>query len=496
MPRILLSPVKGQVLEPLDPANRLAIAAAREALKVKAPGAKYARNHYSKFNVKCRACGDRQWYKPSGCRACGESLGDYPPGSWDGYKHFMTPTGQFPAGFYAMLPAIWGEDYGPITAAYNPDPPHVKAKPVLKLNGAELRDYQVAGLLEALRHKRGILKQATNAGKTELALAFMKTLQALGPALWLTHSLDLSAQTRKRIEDRTGMTVSFCTRGQLDLSGQVVVSSVQTLHSKLKKGSCAPLKAWLQKVPVVVLDECHFGSADTWLEVLQLCTSAWYRIGLSGTPFTDDPVRNRKLVGATGPVLARVDNAALIDAEVSAVPTVVTLPFKHGEYLSYVDAMDNGVVENLERNTLIARTVAKLERGNPGLILVSRIEHGNRLCQALQNQGLKTLFVNGKTKLADRGLSIASMREHSMDCLVATNIFDLGIDVPELEYIVMASPTRSSVRVLQRVGRVLRRSESKTTARVYVVEDSGDSFIGPTATRMVKILSREGFVVI
>lgn len=414
--------------------------------------------------------------------------------TWDGYTHFITPKGRFLSGLLSLVTRFCADEEVELVVV-NPDNTIVP-RADFNLRNIEMRDYQQLAVEKALKAKRGILHLATNAGKTEIAIALINSLKSKGQTLWLTHSLDLAAQTAKRFAARTGLSVSMTFRGEYDTSGDVVISTVQTLSKGLGKPGFEAVTAWLESVPIVVLDETHLGSADTWIKIVAGCKKATYRFGLSGTPFTDDKIRNRKLIGITGPTIHRVGNQELIDAEVSAVPIVFTIPFQHKEYLDYQTAVSVGVTNNVERNKQIINVLRKAESKTRGMVLVQYLTHGRNLEQLCLEAGIKAKFVSGSDSLEKRTELIESLKENKLNFLVATNIFDLGIDIPELDWVFLASPTKSVVRVLQRIGRVLRRSDSKDTALVYMFTDEGDFFLKSASHKMLRIVKAEGFEII
>lgn len=414
--------------------------------------------------------------------------------TWDGYTHFITPKGRFLSGLLELVTETCNGLGVGVEVINTPQGLDYDAN--LCMRGIELRDYQQVAVVKALEAKRGILHLATNAGKTEIATAVINSLKGAGQALWLTHSLDLAAQTANRIKSRLDLSVSMTFRGKYDLTGEVVISTVQTLSRYVGKAEHAEVNCWLEEVPTVILDECHLGSADTWVKVISCCKKAHFRFGLSGTPFTDDKIRNRKLIGITGPVVHQVGNQELIEAKVSAVPTVVTIRFAHKEYLDYQLALSQGVVNNADRNKLALKVLSKMEANTRGMVLVQYISHGKNLENLCKESGVDARFVSGSDSLEKRTELIDSLKAGEVKFLIATNIFDLGIDIPELDWVFLASPTKSVVRVLQRIGRVLRRSDSKDTAIVYMFTDEGDFFLKSASRKMLRIVKAEGFEII
>jgi superfamily II DNA or RNA helicase len=417
------------------------------------------------------------------------------PSGWDGYIQFITSGGRFLTGLLPLVSRLLEEMGEEASIKYPDQPPDAQKGAKFELNGVTLRDYQVEAVKTALGARRGILEMATNAGKTEVAISIMANLVKYGQILWLTHSLTLNEQTISRILGRVGLRVSKCRMGNADLSGEIVVSNVQTLNSVLKKDR-GPLSVWLGDIASVILDECHLGSAASWVNILTRCESAQFRFGLSGTPYTDDKVRNRELVGITGETIYKVGNQYLINKDVSCVPIVMSIPFSHKEYLSYAVAIDKGIDHNNNRNSLIINTLSRLENGRPGLVLVQHISQGKELLRIAKSMKKNAVFVRGANTLSERSQAIKCLRENTLDFVIATTIFDLGVDIPELSWLFLASPTKSTVRILQRIGRVLRKADGKDEAMVYYVDDDGDYFLRSAAKKMHSVIKKEGFEIV
>lgn len=410
-------------------------------------------------------------------------MSSYKQGIWDGYIRFISAYGSFLTGLLPHIKKIY-----PLIEIY-PDS-YLQSIPEDKidysLKGIELREYQKEAVRVALKEKRGVIKSPAGSGKTEIACCIVKNIckQSNNKVLWVTHTKDLVLQTAKRFSTRTDLKVSVCSEGNIDFSGDIVVSTIQTLYKH--RGEQKDILASLSGV---IFDECHLGTAQTWVDILKLCKGAWYRIGLSATPFTDDPVRNRELEGILGSVIYTPDKEELKRLGYIVDTEVIGTFFQHKKsYMSYPDAMEYGVVTNQARNNLIVETILNKPCG---LILVNYIRHGEILKGLLEDRGVKVKFLCGEISADERERAVDSLKKGEYHCLIATSIFDFGVDIPQIKWVFLASPSKSSVRILQRIGRGARKSKDKLVSEVFVILDGGDKYLRSSATKFVNVVEKE-----
>ena len=214
----------------------------------------------------------------------------------------------------------------------------------------------------------------------------------------------------------------------------------------------------------VVVHNCHHVAADTWYELVRRC-NAFYRFGLSGTPLKRSDGGDMKLIGATGGVVFQIRNKELIERGISVRPHItwikVTQPLL-AKGIKYPEAYRLGIVENVWRNTVVARATAeRVERGLNVLILVTELKHGRILDEKLWNftpgSFIPHQFLSGQEASEVRTKAFDDFRRGDLRVLIATSIMNEGIDMPNIDALVLAAGGKSSIRTLQRVGRGLRK---------------------------------------
>ncbi len=263
--------------------------------------------------------------------------------------------------------------------------------------------------------------------------------------------------------------------------------------------------ALLAEFDVVHFDECHHVPAPTFFQVAQ-AIPARYRFGYSATP-DKDVGTELKLVGATGPAIYEETSAELIEGGYAVAPEIFMLEYdsdsalvkelqereetrilpwqpsraalkeereakteeerkaKHawGEYR-------DGVVDNSRRNKLIQEAALDLRRlGHAILVLVDRLEHGRHLERIIEG----SQFLHGTDPTAKRKRGLKRLAEGSLPIVIATSIFDEGVDVPTISCLINARGGLAAHRAIQAVGRGMRIAEGKDR---LIVVDFHDAF--------------------
>jgi len=415
---------------------------------------------------------------------------------WDGrYSFYNAYSKKFPTGLIPILPEKLQRLLLIVDARKKP-----KAKfedPTLI--GIELRDYQVKAIQDAVAKERCILTAPTNAGKTECGASIMKVLRPL-KVLWLTHRGNLMYQTRDRLAERLDEDIGVIHRDTFDTK-RVTVGMVQTIYHRLRSKKMDVRKFfgnWLSHdVDVLMIDECHHQSAGSWKNVAKKC-NAYYRIGLSATPLMREEIQNLWLVGLTGDEIKTVRNIDLIRRGISARPRIVRIKnwsMKFVQQSNYRLSYRFGIEENNDRNKTIAGLIRIHKgRGEPILVLINTIKHGKEI---LKRAPEGTIFLHGILDLDYRDEILNKFKQGEVPCIIATPIFDEGVDVPIVRAMVLGGAGASHLRLLQRVGRVMRKNPTgDNVVTVYDFEDQGDKYLSGHSTYRLQLYRKEGFDVI
>ena len=418
-----------------------------------------------------------------------------PDGSraWDGRRRLLLePESIFPAGLLDRVRAAMEEAGCPPEIADLTDyPPPLRDAPVLfDIPGeGKLRDYQLEGIARALERRRGILKIATGGGKTVLAAGLISQLGR--PSVILVESIDLLRQTVAVLERHLRQPVGVIGDGRW-VEAEFTVASVGTLAARLAGQG----KAFLRSRQLVIYDEVHHGASDTSFKVLMACPAAW-RIGLSATPTGRSDGADLKTTGALGPVIFEVCPRELVAAGVLVRPVVEFVPVDEPLLpcaIDYQTAYRLGIVENQQRHRLAAARVKQyLDAGLHVLVLVRQIDHGRALLAALHDVGVTAEFVFGAEHgTEERGAALDRLRDGRLRCLVASEIFDEGVDAPAIDALVLAGGGKSEIRTIQRLGRGMRGGKRSPVLHVCDFADMTDPRLARHALQRLRTYRRQG----
>ena len=401
----------------------------------------------------------------------------YQAGRWDGRCHlYREVTSTFPTGLLGLLKTRLTVQANDVRTRVEPIP----------ADTSWLRDYQAEIVDKCLAAGRGIVHAATGAGKTEAMIAL--TVRVPGRWLILVHKKDLLHQTADRFELRTREACGRCGDGEWSPQ-RVTVATVQTLHRRAKEAATIAL---LKEADGVISDECHQASSDTYREVMNRCENAYWRFGFSGTPLDRSDMKDLILIGSTGGVVARVDAQSLVSRGLLAQPEISMVPLKQVTTGStWMEVYRTGVTECGPRNALLARLAAGGRK--PCLLFVREIAHGHALERAVRSLGVRTEFVWGKAPSSERQAAIKRLVRGDVDVLVTSAIFDEGVDIPEVEAVVVGSGGRSVIKTLQRLGRGMRVTGTKATMDLTDVLDQGHPWLRSQARARQKAYESHGF---
>lgn len=437
---------------------------------------------------------------------------------WDGkVRVYNQEKAVFPTG---MLPQVVNE----LGAGIDEIEDRRIIKP-LRLNphSVNLRPYQKEAAYNSLINDlygmwwpRGVIMQATGGGKTETAVAMIQIAQV--PTLFLVNRSGLVKQAKDRFES-FGLHAGTIEEGRMDLSKQVTIATIQSLmyharkinrktetkvrtdeeiailHVRAKERG-KKIKAFLLGIEQFFVDEAHFIAASTeskgnlFVRALDLMPNAYMRWGLTATPFMREEYHNWLLSGTTGELLYEITNRDLIDMGylAEADVTMYTVPKIEGVPNSWPDCYDLGIVLNRKRNLQIVKDIK--DQPGPTLVLVKSLAHGTILSK---KAGVP--FVQGNSKALTRNAYIEQFRNGQLNALIASSIWDEGVDIPEIKTLILAAGGKGKIKNLQRLGRGLRLSDGKTRVNVIDFYDHNTRWLKAHSKEREKLWESQGFTV-
>lgn len=254
----------------------------------------------------------------------------------------------------------------------------------------------------------------------------------------------------------------------------------------------------LQSAVFICQDECQHLTSDTFYKVITSCNNALVTVGLSGSLNPDDELLQRRVHAAFGRVTFRRRLEDNIKQGVSVPPIIHMLTVADPVVLDkdYLTVYDKGIVHNDIRNNLIADIIEKkaYPSGRVSLIIVNQIEHGEIIKEMLEKRNVPVVFINGTTDDDTRKKEIQKMRESKNRVVIATSIFDEGIDVKSIKVLVMAAAGKSYRTTIQRIGRSVRLGNF-SDAHVFDFYDEQHFFLQRQSKERTSIYLNQGLEV-
>jgi len=390
----------------------------------------------------------------------------------DGKKHLLNwRESRFPSGLLPYVVSELEKSGFACSVRYDKScvPKSLPQRPKkTMLQGVELWDFQLEAVRRMLARRRGIVQLPTGSGKTEVAAAVVKALSE-EEVLFLVHRKDLLYQTRERLSYRLGEPVGVIGDSEWEDQYRVTVATVQTLWSRNQRPKAFEI---LKRVGVVIADECHHATSKSWYALLVCCTAP-YRFALSATPLLRDDLASAQLIGVTGPLIMRVSTSWLIEQGYLAKPKVRFLTFKapelvvkgkkQGAYAKKGGIEELGIVQCKEHHdATVWATLDYVEKGLRTLVLVRRLTHGRELQKRLEDAlACEVPFLHGEVSISERSTHKQKFLDGKYKVLIATTIYDEGVDIPNIQAEVLAAGGKSPIRAIQRVGRGLRLVDGK-----------------------------------
>lgn len=356
-----------------------------------------------------------------------------------------------------------------------------------------LRDYQLETIRRLVSGKRGIAHLATNSGKTVIIAALCKIIN--GGSIVLTHKKELLYQTSEVIHKLTGLSIGLVGDGHFDLDQHITVAMVQTLAHQLDSDIFINHK---DTFTTLIIDECHHTSSRTMMDVV-MHIDAPYRFGFSGTPLKYKALPDLQLTAATGPVLIRVDNELLIQEGYSAKPEILLYEIENDTEFkksNYSESYDGMIVNNSKRNDKIVQLATNYFMKNQViLILVEQLEHQTNIYKGLIRMvgSSNVTSMNGSQSMEFRKSEISNMRSGKSHIYIATEILGEGVDIPAIDVLMLASGGKSHIRLLQRVGRGMRKKGGDNKLVVIDFIDHGNKYLERHSKARINIYNQEGF---
>lgn len=339
----------------------------------------------------------------------------------------------------------------------------------------ELRDYQLESFAHAVRTKRALFVSPTASGKSLMIFLTSMKLYDPGkktliivPTTSLVHQM--ASDFGDYIQKDPDLFVHRILSGaDKDTKHPIVISTWQSIY-KLPK-------AWFSKFNVVIGDEAHLFKAKSLTDIMGKLTDCPYKFGFTGTL---DGTETHKLVleGLFGPVKKVTTTAELISNNTLSKFRIKAIVLNYSDDIrksiksaTYQDEV-GFLSSHIPRHNFIVKLALSL-KGNT-LILFKNIDHGKVLNSMLEQHGTtrKLYYVDGGVKgeiREDVRKEIESLQDGIITASLGT--FSTGINIKNLHNVIFTCPSKSRVKVLQSIGRGLRKSQHKEVFTLFDIAD-------------------------
>jgi len=362
----------------------------------------------------------------------------------------------------------------------------------------QARDYQVDAIFQAIKYQRRLILSPTASGKSMMIYGLIRWhMRYDRQILLIVPTTSLVEQMYKDFEEYGWQASTYCHKiyggkDRYDQTKPVVISTWQSIHKESRE--------WFDRFDVVIGDEAHNFQAKSLTNILTKMHQCKHRIGFTGT-LSGAKTHQLVLEGLFGKVNKVTKTSDLQRAGYLSKLRIKVIVLRHAsqKFENFQEEMDY-IVEHDQRNRFI-KNLAKDLPGNT-LILFNLVEkHGDPLFELINSSitDRPVHYVTGEVDVEERE-RIRELTETTERSLIVASYgtFSTGINIKNLHNVIFASPSKSKIRNLQSIGRVLRKGENKTTATLYDIADdiSGNHYRNYTLNHMIeriKIYNEEDF---
>lgn len=432
---------------------------------------------------------------------------------WDGFKKLLTPTLQFATGLLERVKSFYKEA-GKEIEIIDKRPTKSVGKSIdimsnLKKLDKEPYGYQMEILDVIDKYDRGIIKVATGGGKSLIAALIAAKLGK--KTIIYVIGKDLLYQFHDFFSSIFNEPIGIIGDGQCKIHN-INIASIWTVgqaigmkkneilldsdddEESLNKNKYADILKMMKDTKLHIIDECHMSACETIQQIFKH-SAAEHLYGLSGSPWRDDGA-DLLIEAVLGQYIVNIPASRLIREGYLAQPFIkfrVTPPYPYELERQYQSVYKKYIVENDVRNGLVLDAAKTLvAKGYQTLVLFNSLKHGKILYELFQEH-MKCAILDGSNDKDEREKVKKDLMNHKIDCVLASRIFDIGVDIPSLSGLVIACGGKSTVKALQRVGRVIRRYPSKKNAVIIDFIDQAPFLDNHSKIRHKIYKSENGF---
>jgi superfamily II DNA or RNA helicase len=336
----------------------------------------------------------------------------------------------------------------------------------------ELRDYQVEVINEFLKNPQSIQEVATGAGKTIMTAALSKSVEDYGRSIVIVPNKSLVSQTEEDYINM-GLDVGVYFGDRKEYFKQHTICTWQSLNILLKNTkrgeALCTIDEFIEGVVCVIVDEVHMAKADALKQLLTgVMSHVPIRWGLTGT-VPKARYENIALQVSLGPVINKLSAKELQDQGVLAKCHVNIVQLQDEQEFGDYQSELKHLLSDEKRLDKMASLIDTISLSGNTLVLVDRINAGHALVERLDD----AVFVSGGMKVVDRKEEYDDVAVSDNKIIVATyGVASTGINIPRIFNLVLLEPGKSFVRVIQSIGRGIRKAKDKDFVQIWDITSS------------------------
>jgi len=330
-----------------------------------------------------------------------------------------------------------------------------------------LRDYQVEAINKFLENPQCLQEIATGAGKTITTATLSNSIEKYGRSIIIVPNKSLVEQTEEDYIN-CGLDVGVYYGDRKELGRTHTICTWQSLNVLDKKSKnfedAMTLREFFTDVVAIIVDEVHQAKAEVLKNILTrdlaTCPIRW---GLTGT-IPKEKFESESLLASIGPVIGQLsarelqEKGVLANCEVKILQTIEIKEFR--DYQSELKYL----VTDEDRVKWMADKIKDISQTGNTLVLIDRIETGKKLLENIPEAD----FVSGTVKSAERKETYDEIKTSDNKIIVATyGVAAVGINIPRIFNLVLVEPGKSFVRVIQSIGRGIRKAEDKDFVQIW-----------------------------
>ena len=331
-----------------------------------------------------------------------------------------------------------------------------------------LRDYQVEIINNFLANPQSVQEVATGAGKTLMTAALSLMAERYGRSIVIVPNKSLVTQTEADYKN-LGLDVGVYFGDRKEIGRTHTICTWQSLNIMLKNTKSGEAEVeigdFIEGVVCIMVDEVHMAKADALKTLLTgVFAHIPIRWGLTGTIPKEDHARI-SILCSLGPVVGRLSASDLQEAgHLAQCHVNIVQLVDHVEYKEYQQELKY-LLETTGRLTYMRNLILRVNATGNTLVLVDRVATGKLLVEYL---GEQAVFVSGATKGTTRQAEYDEIATSTGKIIVATyGVAAVGINIPRIFNLVLIEPGKSFVRVIQSIGRGIRRAEDKDHVEIW-----------------------------